>query len=162
KLLGGPQAGIIIGRAELIEKLKKHPLARAVRADKLTLSALAATLTHYLKDEAAKKIPVWKMIAMPLNEIESRAKKWAQAWGGVVIESQSMVGGGSLPEETLRTKAAALKAASPDQFLARLRESPIPVIARIENDWVIFDPRTVNEGEEETLVKTVFDQLNQA
>lgn len=160
KLLGGPQAGVIIGRAELIEKLKKHPLARAVRADKLTLSALAATLTHYLKDEATKKIPVWKMIAMPLSEIESRAAKWAQAWSGMVIESQSTVGGGSLPEETLRTKVAALKAASPDQFLGRLRESSIPVIARIENDRVIFDPRTVSEEEESDLVRIVQSLLS--
>ena len=160
KLLGGPQAGIIIGRAELMEKLKKHPLARAVRADKLTLSALAATLTHYLKDEAAKKIPVWQMIAMPLNEIESRATKWAQAWGGIVIESQSTVGGGKLPEETLRTKVAALKAASPDRFLASLRESPTPIIARIESDRVVFDPRTVSEEEESDLVRIVQSLLS--
>jgi len=156
KLLGGPQAGILIGRAELIEKLKRHPLARAVRADKLTLSALAATLTHYLKDEAAKKIPVWKMIAMPLSEIESRATKWAQAWGGIVLESQSTVGGGSLPEETLKTKVAALKAASPDRFLASLRESSTPIIARIENDLVVFDPRTVSDEEESELMDVVY------
>ena len=97
---------------------------------------------------------------MPFNEIESRATKWAQAWGGIVIESQSTVGGGSLPEETLRTKVAALKAASPDRFLASLRESPTPIIARIESDRVVFDPRTVSEEEESDLVRIVQSLLS--
>ncbi len=81
KLLGGPQAGIIIGRADLVAKIKKHPLARAVRADKLCLAALSATLLHYLKDEAEREIPIWRMLATPLDEIRQRAAAWAQTLG---------------------------------------------------------------------------------
>jgi len=155
KLLGGPQAGIIIGQKPLVEKLKKHPLARAVRADKLTLAALAATLLHYLKDEAARKIPVWRMIAMPLHEIESRARRWAEAWGGEVVDGQSTVGGGSLPGETLPTKLAAIPVKSPNLFLNKLRAASIPIIARVEGDRAVFDPRTVQDDEIEVVLKTV-------
>ncbi|MBM4423674.1 MAG: L-seryl-tRNA(Sec) selenium transferase [Chloroflexi bacterium] len=155
KLLGGPQAGIIVGQKALVEKLKKHPLARALRADKLTLAPLAATLLHYLKDEATRKVPVWRMIAVPLNEIETRARRWAESWGGSVIDGQSTVGGGSLPGETLPTKLAALAVPSPNRFLARLRSASTPIIARVEGDLVVFDPRTVSEKEEEEMVKSV-------
>ncbi len=155
KLLGGPQAGIIVGERALIEKLKKHPLARAVRADKFCLAALSATLLHYLKEEAAIKIPVWRMISMPIAEIESRARCWAEAWGGEVVDGQSTIGGGSLPGETLPTKLAALSARSPNRFLAELRAAPVPVIARVEGDRVVFDPRTVKETEEGDLSKAV-------
>ncbi len=155
KLLGGPQAGIVVGGRSLIDKLKKHPLARAVRADKLCLAALTATLLHYLKDEAPRKIPVWRMIALPLPEIEARANRWAQAWGGEVVDGQSTVGGGSLPGETLPTKLVALSVRSPNQFLAKLRAAPTPVIARVEGDRVVFDPRTVSEAEEAELSKAV-------
>ena len=164
KLLGGPQAGIIVGQKAWVDKLKKHPLARAVRADKLTLAPLAATLLHYLKDEAPRKIPVWRMIAMPLNEIESRARRWAEAWGGEVMDGQSTVGGGSLPGEVLPTKLAAIKIPSPNKFLARLRDPAgfqnpqglgKPIIARVEGDRVVFDPRTVPEQEETELIETV-------
>jgi L-seryl-tRNA(Ser) seleniumtransferase len=155
KLLGGPQAGIVVGGRSLIDKLKKHPLARAVRADKLCLAALTATLLHYLKDEAPRKIPVWRMIAMPLPEIEARANRWAQAWGGQIVDGQSTVGGGSLPGETLPTKLVALSVRSPNKFLAKLRAAPTPVIARVEGDRVVFDPRTVSEAEEAELSKAV-------
>ncbi len=164
KLLGGPQAGIIVGGKPLVERLKKHPLARAVRADKLILAALSATLLHYLKDEAPRKIPLWQMISMPLSEIEARAKRWAAAWGGIVIDGQSTIGGGSLPGETLPTKLAALAVSSPNKFLARLRDPrglkdlaglATPVIARIEGDRVVFDPRTVSENEEAALNEAV-------
>ncbi|MEK9164174.1 MAG: L-seryl-tRNA(Sec) selenium transferase [Chloroflexota bacterium] len=157
KLLGGPQAGIIVGERALIEKLKKHPLARAVRADKFCLAALSATLLHYLKDEATVKIPVWRMISMPITEIESRARRWAEAWGGEVVDGQSTIGGGSLPGETLPAKLAALRppARSPNKFLAELRAAPTPVIARVAGDRVVFDPRTVSKSEEAELIESV-------
>ena len=83
KLLGGPQAGIILGNLELINKLKKHPLARAIRADKLCLAALSATLLHYLRSEAETEIPVWRMISEPLERIKSRANQWIRVdWTG--------------------------------------------------------------------------------
>lgn len=152
KLLGGPQAGLIVGQKALVDKLSKHPLARAVRADKLTLAALAATLLHYLKDEAPQKIPVWRMISKPLSQIEAEAQRWATAWGGRVIAGQSTVGGGSLPGEVLDTCLAAVQVPSPSKFLARLRMGgrgtlTKPVIARVEDDWVVFDPRTVQDSE---------------
>jgi L-seryl-tRNA(Ser) seleniumtransferase len=148
KLLGGPQAGIIIGKAQYVEPLKKHPLARALRLDKLDLAALSATLVHYLKGEATEKIPVWRMISMPLNEIEQQAQAFAQqlqaaGFTAEVIAGQSTVGGGSLPGETLSTRLAALTMNNPDEFLARLRRGDPPVVARIENDRVVFDLRTV-------------------
>jgi L-seryl-tRNA(Ser) seleniumtransferase len=144
KLLGGPQAGIILGRAELIARIKKHPLARAVRADKLCFAALTATLLHYLKDEAEKKIPIWRMISSPLGEIKTRAQMWARVLGqGEVIKGESTVGGGSLPEESMSTWLVALTVKSPDKFLERLRRENPPVVARTLDDQVVFDPRTI-------------------
>ncbi|HEX9019451.1 MAG TPA: L-seryl-tRNA(Sec) selenium transferase [Anaerolineaceae bacterium] len=153
KLLGGPQAGILLGKAHLIAKLKKHPLARAVRADKLCLAALSATLVHYLKDEAEREIPIWRMILLTPAQIQERAARWAQVIGaGEVIRGQSTVGGGSLPEETLPTWLLALTVAQPNRFLARLRAGSPPVIARIETDQVVLDPRTVLPEEEDALL----------
>ena len=144
KLLGGPQAGIILGRAELIARLKKHPLARAIRADKLCLAGLTATLLHYLKDEAEQEIPIWRMIAASPEALRQRAGAWAAFLGrGEVLPAQSTIGGGSLPEETLPTFVLALQAPSPDRYLTRLRQASPPVIARLEADRVLFDPRTV-------------------
>ena len=148
KLLGGPQAGIILGRKELVARLKKHALARAVRADKTCLAGLTATLLHYLKDEAEREIPVWKMISLTLEQLKVRAEAWREALGqGDVIASESTVGGGSLPEECMATFVLALNVRSPDKFLKKLRQANPPVIARVENDTILFDPRTVLQDE---------------
>jgi L-seryl-tRNA(Ser) seleniumtransferase len=160
KLLGGPQAGIIIGQLQYVEPLKKHPLARALRADKLCLAALSATLTHYLKREAEQEVPVWRMISMPLEEIAKRAKQWARklkqaGLKAEVIEGRSTVGGGSLPGETLPTWLVAIECDSPDALAARLRCSDPPVIARIEDERLALDPRTVQAGEEKALLSAV-------
>jgi L-seryl-tRNA(Ser) seleniumtransferase len=153
KLLGGPQAGIIVGRTELIEKLKKHPLARAVRADKLCLAALAATLMHYMKDEAEREIPIWQMIRKTPEQNKARANRWVDVLGqGGVIEGFSTVGGGSLPGETLPTYLLALNVARPNQFMARLRAAHPPIIARVEGDRVVLDPRTVLPEQEGALL----------
>ncbi len=157
KLLGGPQAGIILGKKDAVEQLKKHPLTRALRVDKVTLAGLQATLLHYLKEEAPRKVPVWAMIAASRDQLDRRAQKWAErlrarGLDARVIDSQSTVGGGSLPGETLPTRALALKIASPDKFAARLRENAPPIVARIEENCLVFDPRTVLEAEEEALV----------
>lgn len=156
KLLGGPQAGILIGKATLIQKLKKHPLARAVRADKLCLAALSETLLHYLKDEAVEKIPVWQMISASTADIRQRAQRWKVSLGcGRLMEGQSTVGGGSLPEETLPTTILALDGYQPNQLLARLRCSNPPVIARVEENCVVFDPRTVLPDQDEALLASI-------
>ena len=144
KLLGGPQAGIIIGKAELLAKVKKHPLARAVRADKLCLAALSATLLHYLKDEAEHEVPIWRMVALTPGQIKQTAENWAKRLGqGKVIESQSTIGGGSLPEETLPTYVLALSVSSPEKFMEKLRQQSPPIIARTARDVILLDPRTV-------------------
>ena len=156
KLLGGPQAGIIVGRKDLLDKIKKHPLARALRADKVCLAGISATLLHYLKGEALECIPVWRMISTPLEEIRDRAEQWQSALGqGQVIPGQSMVGGGSLPGESLPTFLLALTPRHPDQFLKRLRQFPVPVIARVEKDQVVFDPRTVLGGQDEMVIQSL-------
>lgn len=156
KLLGGPQAGIIIGRKALIQKLKKHPLARAVRADKLCLAALSATLLHYLKNEAVEKIPVWQMISQTNDQIHQRAKRWQTVLGaGRLVDGLSTVGGGSLPEETLPTTLLVLDLPKPNQVAAQLRCSNPPVIACIVADRVAFDPRTVLPAQEETLLQQI-------
>jgi L-seryl-tRNA(Ser) seleniumtransferase len=144
KLLGGPQAGIILGKKELIDRIKKHPLARAVRADKTCLAGITATLLHYLKNEAEHEIPIWKMMSLTLDQIVARAQAWKDELGqGEVIQSESTVGGGSLPDECITTYVLALSVKSPDRFLKKLREGQPPVIARTENDRVLLDPRTV-------------------
>ena len=156
KLLGGPQAGIIVGKAELIAKIKKHPLARAVRADKTCLAALTATLLHYLKDEAEREIPIWRMISMPPDAVKGRAEHWQRELGcGELVPSESTVGGGSLPGESFPTWLLSLKVKSPDKFLAKLRKADPPVIARTENDKVLLDPRTVLVEQEPILLSTI-------
>ncbi|MBN2385468.1 MAG: L-seryl-tRNA(Sec) selenium transferase [Anaerolineales bacterium] len=153
KLLGGPQAGIIVGRADLLARVKKHPLARAVRADKIRLAGLSATLLHYLKAEAEGEVPIWRMIAAKPEELKRRAGTWVKELGqGEVVPGESTVGGGSLPGETLPTFTLALEVRSPDKFLAALRKLDTPVIARTENDRVLLDPRTVLPEQEKTLL----------
>ena len=153
KLLGGPQAGILLGKAELIAKLKKHPLARAIRADKLCLAGLTATLQHYLKGDAEQSIPVWRMIAADVEGIRKRAEGWQHQLGqGEVRPSQSTVGGGSLPEETLPTFVLAFDIPRADKVAARLRNSVTPIITRVQDGQLLLDPRTVLVEEEEQLI----------
>ncbi len=160
KLLGGPQAGVIIGRADLVARIKKHPLARAVRADKLCLAALSATLLHYLKDEAEREVPIWRMISMPLDEIRQRATSWAKELDtGEVIPGESTVGGGSLPGESMPTFTLALTVGSPERFMKRLRRSQPPLIARLENDRILLDPRTVLPEQEAALLSVLRQAL---
>ena len=140
----------------LLDKLKKHPLARAIRADKLCLAGLSATLIHYLKDEAIQEIPVWKMISMETEVIRQRAVNWMeQLHEGRVIQGESTVGGGSLPGDTLPTWLFALKVHSPEKMLKLLRNSTPAIIARIVDDEVVFDPRTVFEDEEIDLIASI-------
>ena len=146
KLLGGPQCGIIVGRAAVIQKLAKHPLLRVLRADKLCLSALSATLLHYLRDEALSQIPVWRMISMPIAEIAVQAQALAtnlrqSGLEASVIDGESTVGGGSLPGETLPTKLVAVRHRSAEAQAAHLRSQGI--IARVQEGQLLMDPRTV-------------------
>jgi L-seryl-tRNA(Ser) seleniumtransferase len=156
KLLGGPQAGILIGKQDLIAKLRKHPLARAVRADKTCLAGLAATLNHYLRDEAEQEVPVWRMISMLLEVIRGRAASWAADLGaGKVLDSESALGGGSMPGESLPTCVLALEVENCTEFLRLLRMGTPPVVARAEKEMVLLDPRTVLTQQDEALIRSV-------
>ena len=158
KLLGGPQAGIVAGRRELVSRLARHPLARAVRIDKLSLASLNATLVHYLRGEAEREIPVWRMISATPESLRERACGWKSQLPGQysVVESRSAVGGGSLPGETLPTWALALDAAGvtggAEGLMRQLRQGRPPVVARVEDDRVLFDPRTVAPEEDAELL----------
>jgi L-seryl-tRNA(Ser) seleniumtransferase len=164
KLLGGPQAGIVAGQRALVDRLKRHPLARAVRADKLCLAALGATLQHYLRDEATREIPVWRMIAATLAALDARARQWAAQLGPAasVVDGESTVGGGSLPGETLPTRLLALDATAgpPNALAARLRAQTPPIVARVSDERVLFDPRTVMVEEETDLIRGIGDALS--
>jgi L-seryl-tRNA(Ser) seleniumtransferase len=160
KLLGGPQAGIIVGQASYVDPLKTHPLTRALRPDKLCLVGLQETLLHYLREEAIEKVPVWRMIALPLDAIAERAKLWQQTLRqtGVpadVVAGYSTVGGGSLPGDTLPTRLLAFPSEHPDQLARALRKVDPPIIGRIEDDQLVLDPRTVLLDEEQALLKNL-------
>jgi L-seryl-tRNA(Ser) seleniumtransferase len=167
KLLGGPQAGLILGRADLIARLKKAPLTRALRVDKTTLAGLQATLRHYLLGEATEKVPVWRMIGQDGETLAERARAGVEALQGLgvaarVLSGQSAVGGGSLPGETLPTHLVALDTGSPDAVAARLRAGEPPVITRIEDGRLLLDPRTVLPEQEATLWRLVAEATQQA
>jgi L-seryl-tRNA(Ser) seleniumtransferase len=161
KLLGGPQAGIIIGRKDLVDKIKKHPLARAVRADKACLAGVTATLLHYLKDEAEREIPILKMMSLTPHQLKDRVEAWArELQQGEIVQGQSTVGGGSLPGESLPTFLLSLTVDSPDKFLKRLRAQNPPIIARTTNDKVLLDPRTLLREQEGALLVGLKNVLN--
>ena len=164
KLLGGPQAGIIVGRSDLVETLRRHPLARAVRMDKGSVAALTATLLHYLRGDALQKLPVWRMIAEPLAAVRRRARRWARAIGPAanLVDGRSMIGGGSLPEESLPTALVAVpgEGAYVSDLARRLRLGEQPVVARIERDVLLLDPRTVLPGEEAALLRALTTALS--
>jgi L-seryl-tRNA(Ser) seleniumtransferase len=153
KLLGGPQAGILVGRKDAIRRVKRHPLMRALRVDKVTLAGLTATLAHYERGEALREVPIWRAIATAPEALRARAEGWRTALGAAadgceVRESRSAIGGGSLPEVTIPTFVLALPPGDPDALLARLRRCDPPIVARIEEDRVVLDPRTVMPDED--------------
>lgn len=161
KLLGGPQAGLLLGRAVILDRVMKHPLARALRVDKLTLAALAATLDLYLT-QSTEALPVWQMIRATPESIARRAEAWRSRLEelGIATElmaSWSEVGGGSLPGERIPTTVLVLMSArtSATALLRRLREHEPPLIGRIEEARVLLDPRTVLPDEDDALLDAV-------
>jgi len=169
KLLGGPQAGIILGKSHLIERLTKNPLLRALRIDKLTLSALEATLFEYIEPEKAiHSIPTLRMLLEPAESIRNRAKKISALIKRHIkdvdielLEEDSLAGGGSLPEVYLRTYVVSLKSKrlSANEIEERLRNGSPPVIARIKEDRVIFDARTIMDKDIKRLVGCISASL---
>ncbi|HEY7780538.1 MAG TPA: L-seryl-tRNA(Sec) selenium transferase [Ktedonobacterales bacterium] len=178
KLLGGPQAGIIVGRGAALRTLARHPLMRAVRIDKLTLAALEATLRAYRDGTAEREIPIWRMLATSVGDVRARAERWvtrlAERTSGIarlaVVDGESTIGGGSLPGEMLPTALCAVELDSaalgagtdakegPDvaaRLAARLRRGSPPVVARVLRGRVLLDPRTVLPERDEQLVEAV-------
>jgi L-seryl-tRNA(Ser) seleniumtransferase len=128
--------------------------------DKTTLAGLQATLLHYLEGKALHKVPVWRMIAMPVEAIEERAQAWTSLLAGAgaevsVVDGRSTVGGGSLPGETLPTRLVAIQMPSPDELAHRLRLAQPALVGRIEEDRFLLDPRTVMPEQEGTLIERV-------
>jgi L-seryl-tRNA(Ser) seleniumtransferase len=163
KLLGGPQAGLAVGRAERIAALRAHPLMRAVRPDKLTLAALLATLELYRDGRAEAELPVWRMIAARPTELGRRAKTIAATLvaAGIpseVVETQSTIGGGSLPEETQPSRGVAL-AGRAAGLVAKLRAARPAIITRIVDGKVALDLRAVLPEDDELLTRTITKAL---
>lgn len=160
KLLGGPQAGILCGSQALITQIRRHPLARAVRSDKLCLAALSTTLTHYLKGEVLEAVPVWHMLARSLADIEKTAVAWQKTLeeNGIkakLLTGKSRVGGGSLPGTSLATKLIVIDSNNAKTKSAILRGASIPVISRIQDNHLLIDPRTVLVHQEKSLLDTL-------
>ena len=170
KLLGGPQCGVIAGRRDAVALLRRHPLARALRVDKITLAGLEATLLHYLKGEAETHIPVWRMISMREADVKVRADAWSSSLESMgvecsVIEGKSTIGGGSLPGETLPTWLVSVRPGHPEDrggaadaggLASRLRsDAAVPVIGRVEEGALLLDPRTVLPRQEAILLTEV-------
>jgi len=167
KLLGSAQAGFVLGKADLIEKISKNPLMRALRVDKMTLSAIEATLNLYLdEEEAIKKIPTLRMILEDAKSIRKRAFKIKKALKRIGIETFikediSMPGGGSLPDCGVKTFVVAIKPSiSVHDFAKKLRETEPPVIARIKDDFIFLDARTIQEREIPSLVNALKQALS--
>jgi len=152
KLLGGPQAGIIVGRADLVEQLRRHPLQRALRADKLTLAALEGTLTLYLDPErAAREVPVLRMLREEKAAVRRRAERLAEAVGGEVEETVGRVGGGALPLAELPSFACAIE----ESLAAALRAHDPPVIGIVRDGRLLLDCRTLSAAEVDEVARAV-------
>ncbi len=172
KLLGGPQAGIIIGRKKFIDRISTHPLMRAVRIDKLTLSSLEYTLHLYADiDRAIKEIPVLKMLLQDTGTIKKRAERLARSMKKIlphftiaVERDTSQAGGGSLPGISLQTYVVSLRHhdISATEIERLLRESDPPVIARIRDESVLFDARTIRDEEIKTFIDVLSSALSEA
>ncbi|ADH84926.1 L-seryl-tRNA(Sec) selenium transferase [Desulfurivibrio alkaliphilus] len=170
KLLGGPQAGLILGRRELIEQIKKNPLNRALRIDKFTLAALESVLRLYFDEEqACREIPTLRMLTSPYQEQRRRAQRLRRRLRGLpaacceleLVRVNSRVGGGALPEMPLPSCALALKPQrmSLNRLEQALRAAPVPVIGRIEDDRLLLDMRTVADAEVAELASVVQEVL---
>ena len=172
KLLGGPQAGVIVGKKEYIDKMKLNPLTRAIRVDKFTISALESTMRLFLKEsEAISNIPTLRMITMPVEEIEKKAKilneiiidKGISNLSDIdIVDDYSQVGGGSLPLERLKTKCIviSIENMSIHKFEAGLRELEIPIIPRVYKERIYFDVRTIDYQELEIVANGIKKVLN--
>ena len=168
KLLGGPQAGLILGKKEYIEKLKKHPLARALRVDKMTIAALRETLWAYRDGERAREqVPVLAMLGAPEDALRARAEKLRLALAEAGAQAQTVpaegqVGGGSCPTQLVRSWAVAVDpgALTVDALAEKLRRSPLPIIGRISQGQYLLDVRTLLEEDVDDICRAVKEAVS--
>ena len=156
KLLGGPQAGVAAGRAALLERMRRHPIARAVRVDKMQEAALERVLVHHARDER-DAVPVWRMLRERSEVVKGRARELASAIGsGAAVErSEATIGGGSVPGSSLPSWAVRVPDAAPEALAARLRTGSVPVFGRVDERGVSLDVRTVADAEIDELARAV-------
>ncbi|QYJ15122.1 L-seryl-tRNA(Sec) selenium transferase [Rubrobacter xylanophilus DSM 9941] len=162
KLLGGPQAGIAVGSARLVRRMRRHPLVRALRADKLCLAALEATLRAYLEGTAGEEIPAQRMLREPLERVEARARRLASSVAGMVpglevevVPSVARSGGGTLPGHGIPSCAVRVSGMDPEALAARLRDAEPPVVGRVHEGALLLDARTLLPGDEEAVVEAL-------
>ena len=157
KLLGGPQAGIILGKKQYIDKISQHPLARAYRIDKINLAALHATLLHYIKNEALEKIPIWQMISSTEENLKGRAEKFKNQFPSLIeiIPTISTIGGGSLPGSQLNSFGIKINSNNASKLADKLRNNKDSILGRIEKDTFIIDLRTIPYDQDDLLAKAL-------
>jgi L-seryl-tRNA(Ser) seleniumtransferase len=163
KLLGGPQAGIVVGRADLVDKLRSHPIARAVRVDKMQVAALESVLAMYVRG-LQDELPVHRMLRETSEEVKHRAQTLARVLdgdlaGAHVRPTEAVVGGGAMPGAALKSWAVTVRCPDPTAFAARLRGGAPSVFARVEADHVLFDVRTVRDHELRDLARAILYAL---
>ena len=155
KLLGGPQAGIIVGKKSYISQISKHPLARAIRIDKINLAALHATLIHYIKNEVEETIPIWQMISPTQQSLLERAQNICSQINSEIsiIKTYATIGGGSLPGEKLDSYAIKIEGDTSNELSFKLRTSKNPIMSRIEDSSVLIDLMTIPPALDEVLIE---------
>jgi L-seryl-tRNA(Ser) seleniumtransferase len=164
KLLGGPQAGLILGSAACLDEIRKHPLARAVRTDKSVQHGLAATLRHYIREDHVTEVPIWWMMSRTTDFLQKRAEEWLSELDSQeckIVSTTSVTGGGSLPGKSQPSFGLAIQpdSCSPSALAAKLRAAKRPIFSRIEDDQVILDARTVLPEQDADLLETLMVTL---
>jgi L-seryl-tRNA(Ser) seleniumtransferase len=161
KLLGGPQSGFVVGRADVVERLRRHPMARALRVDKLTVAAMEAVLRMYATDRR-QDVPVWTFLSIPQSRVMARAKAMAQLFRGASArQSEAVAGGGSLPGYGIPSAELVLTAKEPARVAARLRQGRPPVFCKVEDTSIAFDLRTVPVQDDDRLIRAIRYALQQ-
>jgi L-seryl-tRNA(Ser) seleniumtransferase len=162
KLLGGPQAGLLVGRADLIDRLRRHPMARALRVDKMTVAALEAVLRLYATDRR-HELPLWDLLSVRQSRLLSRAKALAAIFKGATArKGEAVAGGGSLPGYGIPSAELVIRVPSPDEAAAKLRQGRPPVFCRIDDGAIVFDLRTVTPADDDRLARAIRYVLEQS
>ncbi|MGB6412624.1 MAG: L-seryl-tRNA(Sec) selenium transferase [Candidatus Cybelea sp.] len=161
KLLGGPQAGIVAGRSHLLARLRNNPLLRALRLDKLSLAALAATLECYRNESVRERIPIYRMLSTTPAELRARAQAYAAAVAAAtIVDTSGYIGGGALPQASIASVGVAIGTSEPDALCARLRFGDPAIVARIEDDRVVLDLRTIAPSDDERVVARLAQEIS--